>query len=450
MPGAADTDRPLAGADLVSRLEDLAGSEAIALGVSGGSDSTALMHVAAAWTAGKGASAPPVTVLTVDHGLRPEAAEEAAAVKREAGRLGLRHVTLVWDGDKPRSGLAARARAARYGLMAGWCRANDAKRLFVAHTRDDQAETLVMRLARGSGLDGLSGMDPEKMLDGIVLVRPFLDVSRQQLRTFLNGLGASWFDDPSNVDDAYERVRIRKALVELEAIGVSSEKLAVSARRLRRARQALGAMTAAAMRRHVEAHATGYCSVSTGLLSDEPEEIALRVLASCLTAVGGLDYPPRHSALEALLAELRRRDTATRTLGGCRIGFADGRLDILREPGRMPAEPVPISAGETVVWDGRFRVRYGCGGRCRAGDGQITVRPLCSEGWDKVKTDGPALPKALREGLVSFWRGDDPVAVPHLSYRSADLGADMTFSADFCNFALLEGARIVDAELKGP
>ena len=428
---------------LCDRLEVLAGSGPIALGVSGGSDSMALLHAAAYWASAKGRQSSSIAVLTVDHCLRAESRREAARVKREAIALGFRHAILAWEGEKPSSGLAARAREARYALMVEWCRANGVGRLFVAHTLDDQAETVIMRLARGSGVDGLSAMAPETVLDGVMLVRPFLDVTRAQLRKFLDGNGTSWIDDPTNRDETYERIRVRNALADLAGLGVTPEHLASSARRLQRARLALKTVTVGAMERHVEAHAAGYCTIAPALMSDEPEEIALRVICACLKAVGGLVSPPRQSALESLYARLREGAVPTHTLGGCRISTGRGTIEIVREPGRMPLKPLHLRAGEAVVWDGRFRVGYKL---CTGVDpalAAIVVQPLRDEGWNRVKQLGHRCPKPVRDGLVSFWQDDQLLAVPHLAYRNPDFDPDVTFSAEFCNLSMLEGARIV-------
>ena len=181
-----------------------------ALAVSGGSDSTALMVLFADWLRERGRPIQDCTVLTVDHGLRSTSADEARAVAALAAELGYRHATLAWEGSKPRAGIQAAARAARYRLMGGYMRAHGIRLLLTAHTRDDQAETLLMRLARGSGLDGLAAIPSLSRLgergpgdnadgDRRWIGRPFLDVPKACLRATLEERGVRWMEDPSNI-----------------------------------------------------------------------------------------------------------------------------------------------------------------------------------------------------------------------------------------------------------
>ena len=232
----------------------------VALAVSGGADSVALMLLVRAWLDAR-SGGPQITVLTVDHRLRDAAASEAEWVKKEARALGFQHETLVWSGQKPRSDLQAEARRARYGLMTVYCRAASIPAIATAHNRNDQAETFIMRLARGSGLDGLSAMEEMSRRYGIDILRPLLTVSRRQIEAFLLARGQQWLDDPSNEDERYERVRIRRKLKAARSLGLSSAKLALSARRLRRARDALDQMTAGFLWAKVSLHEAGFAKL---------------------------------------------------------------------------------------------------------------------------------------------------------------------------------------------
>ncbi len=186
-------------------MEPLAPAGPLAVAVSGGADSMALLCLAARW--GKR----PLTALTVDHGLRAESAEEARRVKGWAEAQGVPHVTLAWRGEKPKANLQAAARAARYGLLAQWCRDARVEGLLLAHTLDDQAETVLLRLARGSGVNGLAAMAPATRLRGVTLLRPLLGISRARIVATLEALRQPWIEDPSNEDTRFARVRLRKA-----------------------------------------------------------------------------------------------------------------------------------------------------------------------------------------------------------------------------------------------
>ena len=194
-----------------------AGSGAVGLAVSGGADSLALMLLAHEW-ANSDPSAPRLVVYTVDHGLRPEAEAETAFVMHEATRRGLAVRTLKWIGKKPSVGLQEAARQARYRLIGDAMRADGVRLLLTAHHRDDQAETVLMRLAHGSGLEGLRGMTPIAEVEGVRVFRPLLGVASDDLRAIVAAAGLTPVADPSNVDHHYERVRWRKALPPLAAL----------------------------------------------------------------------------------------------------------------------------------------------------------------------------------------------------------------------------------------
>ena len=243
-----------------SELESLFGwmrrHARLALAVSGGGDSTALMHLCARWRNTADTPVPDLHVLSVDHGLHPDSAAVARRVCARARALGLPCTVLRWQGDKPETGIEEAARTVRHALLAEWCMAHGAA-LVMAHTLEDQAETLLMRLARGAGLDGLAAMVRETTAPGapVPLLRPLLGVSRSALRDWLREEGIDWHEDPANTDERFERVRLRRAWPHLTALGLIPEKLALSADRLRRAREACAHYTDQAWREHVRRHA---------------------------------------------------------------------------------------------------------------------------------------------------------------------------------------------------
>lgn len=241
---AADEPLPVTAAEAAAWFADLAACKALVLAVSGGPDSTALCLLAARWRAAL-ENGPALLVVTVDHGLRPEARGEAAAVKRFAVSLGLPHRTLRWTGAKPVTGLQEAARDARYGLLAATAARAGARYVLTAHTFDDQAETVLFRLARGTGLSGLAGMARVAPLPGgggeIGLVRPFLDVPKARLIATLQAADVSYAEDRSNRDPRFTRVRLRAALPALAAEGLTAQRLVRLAKRARRADYAIEA-----------------------------------------------------------------------------------------------------------------------------------------------------------------------------------------------------------------
>ena len=220
-------------------FDGLAGLRGLLLAVSGGSDSTALLFVAARW-AKKRKRAPKLLAVTVDHGLRPEAKREAATVKRLARRLGVPHRTLRWRGVKPKTGLQEAARIARYSLLAQAAVRAGYEHILTAHTLDDQAETVLLRLARGSGLTGLAGMAHASALPvgaqtAIFLVRPLLRIPKSRLVATLKAAGIGHSEDPSNRDPRFTRARLRMLMPALAREGLDARGLMRLAVRMRRA-----------------------------------------------------------------------------------------------------------------------------------------------------------------------------------------------------------------------
>src|SRR6476661_3413988 len=242
-----DDNSPISARAAKQLFAELRSAPALVLAVSGGPDSVALMWLAARWRRGL-ARGPQLVVVTVDHGLRVEAAREAREVKRLAASLGLTHRTLRWRGAKPNTGLPAAAREARYRLLAQAARAIGASHVLTAHTRDDQAETLLMRLLRGSGIAGLAAMARESERDGVILARPFLNVSKAQLVATLNRAKVGFADDPTNRDLTFTRPRLRSLMPVLAAEGGDARSLARLASRLARANAAVEVLVEGAER----------------------------------------------------------------------------------------------------------------------------------------------------------------------------------------------------------
>jgi len=345
--------------DIDGLFADLATHARVALAVSGGGDSMALMFLAHEWAQLQSAPTE-LIVLTVDHRLRPESRDEARWVAQQAAALGLRHETLTRQPPGSRVS-QARAREIRYDLLVDFACANDISAILTGHTRDDVAETFLMRLARGSGVDGLSAISSRSCWRDLPLVRPLLTVSRSELRDILRARGQTWFDDPSNADEAFERVRIRVALPYLAKLGITPARLAESAQRLRRARNAIEAATQDFIAAHVEVSPVGYVRLAVEPLADVPDEVAIHALQQILGAVAGRGSTPRLRKLEMLSAQIRRGVQMRTTLGGCLISLAPDRqtLTICREPGRIRCGPVTLRSGRTVTWDRRFLVRAG-------------------------------------------------------------------------------------------
>ncbi|WP_375550548.1 tRNA lysidine(34) synthetase TilS [Rhodophyticola porphyridii] len=375
----------------------------IGVAVSGGSNSLALMALAADW-AGAQATPPDVQAITVDHGLRAESADEAAWVAARARDLGVAHVTLPWRGWDRQGNLQAQARAARYRLMADWANAErpEISAILLGHTRDDLAETFLMRLARGSGVDGLSAMAATTQGHGIPFLRPLLAERRKALRDMLKARGLCWRDDPGNDDPRFDRVRMRQALDLLGPLGLTTDRLAETARQLARARTALEARCAETAARIATEPLPGVIALARSDFAATERETQLRLMAHGLSRLSSAPYRPRLKTLETALDDALAGRGAT--LHGGQVVATALHIFVVREHAAVAGLDTP--ADGTALWDNRWQVR---GARLQG----CTIRALGPDGASKI--DRPAtLPHAALTSYPGIWSGESLVAAPEL------------------------------------
>lgn len=358
--------------------------------VSGGGDSMALLHL----LAGKA----DLAAVTINHGLRPEAADEAAAVAAACAALGVPHQVLDWRWDGT-GNLSAAARRGRIALIAEWAVARGVADVVLGHTAEDQAETFLMRLARGSGVDGLSAMSDHRLAQGVMWHRPLLGIRRAALRDWLQARGVAWLDDPTNDDTAYQRVRARAALAALEPLGISVETLNDAA--------GLQAMASGALRQMAADAARGMARIDGGdVLFDPaamvrlPYETQLRLLAHAVMSVSSAIYRPRLTALAQVHADLvigRKR-----TLGGCLL---TGNRQVLRVAREWQAVKA-VRCGADAVWDRRWRLE----GPQTNG---LQIAALGAQGLAVVPDwRATGVPRSTLLASPAVWRGADLVAAP--------------------------------------
>jgi tRNA(Ile)-lysidine synthase len=347
----AARDGAIGEAEACALFDDLAAEPALVLAVSGGPDSTALLYLVARWRA-KLRPAPRLVAVTVDHGLRPEAKREAAAVKRLSEKLGVEHVTMRWTGDKPSTGIQEAARLARYRLLQTAARRARARCVLTAHTLDDQAETVLFRMARGSGLAGLCGMAGRVPIDKLAgkatggagrsddvrLVRPLLDVPKARLIVTLQEAGIAYAEDPSNADPRFTRARLRRLMPALADEGLTSRCLARLARRVRRSEAAHEAIVDGAAARLGLRADSREVVVSGADWRALPEEIALRLLGRAISAIG-TEGPVEFGKLEALCEALNAAVGGgaarfRRTLAGAMVSLQKDCIVVAQAPAR--------------------------------------------------------------------------------------------------------------------
>ncbi len=368
----------------------------LGVAVSGGGDSVALLL--ALHQAGH-----VLRAATVNHGLRPEAIAEAEGVARLCARLGVPHKILHWQRKSERSNLQMAAREARLQLLSDWARAEGLGDIALGHTRDDQAETVLMRLARGSGIDGLAGMATRRIDHGICWHRPLLSTSRAALRDYLRHAGIGWVEDPSNEDPRYDRVKARRALEALQPLGLDAARLAQTAEHMRRAREALEQDTLALAQACASISPAGELRLSD--FSSAPREVQLRLLAAALQWVSSAPYRPRFVALEGLLEACANQTEFGRTLHGCSIKARKHEIVINREVSAAP----PLGPVQKL-WDGRWLIDEPRAKSCE-------IRALGADGLSLVsdwRESGHSREAAMAS--PSFWREGRLIAAPLVGF----------------------------------
>jgi tRNA(Ile)-lysidine synthase len=375
----------------------LRGEQHIALAVSGGSDSMALLRLAVQWAKGS----PKISVLTVDHGLRPEAAVEASKVAAWCDSLALDHHTLRWQGVKPKTGLQAKARAARYDLMSNWCKANGVKFLLTGHTLDDQAETVLMRQARTDTAESLAGIWETVDWAGVKLFRPLLGQSRSDLRAYLKGIGQPWIDDPSNDDVRFERVQVRQTLAGENKPDLRKMELVDIADKAGREARRLAAATELWINGQLTSYPEGFGIIPRAGFCELDPELQRRVLQQLLQIYGsGNRAEP--GELDHLATWAMGQENSRRTLGGAVLACRHASLLIGREWARISPVPTLVPDSGEILWDGRFLVKA---------PPKAQVIPVGSLQGVARRED---IPSFVQQSLPAVLLGDREVAIPHL------------------------------------
>ena len=314
----------------------------IGIAVSGGGDSMALLHLTRAWALARGVT---LSAITIDHNLRESSAEEAAHVAQWCADLGVAHTTRVWRDWDRNGNLQDAARQARYRMINDW--RGEIEHILIGHTLDDQAETLLLRLKRGSGVDGMTGMKhvtPHP--SGMTLIRPLLNITRQDLRDYLAACEQPWFDDPSNDNAAFDRIAMRQLLPQLTSAGISLDRFALMATHMQRAQDALNHTAGDVFQTIGRQQGTDLIFDQAGFFAAHSETQS-RLLSAGLCWISGNAYRPRFEALQRALSEVQ--DGKTSSLHGCLIYAHQNTLRITREYAATQ------DSADQTVWDGRWQ-----------------------------------------------------------------------------------------------
>jgi tRNA(Ile)-lysidine synthase len=420
----------------------------IIVAVSGGSDSMAALFLSNVWAKKTGRE---IHAVTVDHGLRAEAAAEAAFVAMVCDRLDIVHTTLAWDGIKPTAGISAAARNARYDLIEEFARDIGVRIIVTGHTSDDQAETVLMRLRRSkpdqfSSGRGHSGMCRRTLLSGgTLLLRPFLGVTRDQLRTYLNDVSQSWIEDPSNHDEVFERIRLRN---ELRGDTRKKSNLLRYSAVMGRMREVVSRAAARLLADCCTLNFGQVFNLDPVKLRAAPYPVLLMSIKAVIASAGGGLYLVSDQQLQSVLDDMSCGRSKRVTLGNCVIDFDIHRLEIYREARNLNS--TMIGPGESHFWDGRLQV---------INDSQenIRIEAMSAEYITTAKKDRSCKFKSVRKSillsspLITMASGltvpvqfDRSLLPPHLELRTGALAIE-----NFCpewDFALLEWVKSIDLQ----
>ncbi len=397
---------PAAFATAMTALGPFEPKPLIAVGVSGGPDSLALTLLMNDWVRARGGA---VLALTVDHGLRPEAAAEARQVGSWLAARGIDHRILAWTGNKPGAGIQAAARAARYALLAEACAARGILHLAVAHHADDQAETVLFRQQRGSGPDGLAGMTLSRSLGAVRLMRPLLPWPKDRLIATCAEFGQPYVEDPSNRSPDYARPVLRQRLAGDPALRAVLLKTALKAGETR---HQMGKTVASTLARAVTIGPDGVVLVDRAELSKAALKPRHSTLAAILRTVGGGAFAPDEAAVARLDEALKNQSFRGTNLAGCLIRPWRGALLVCREAVRAaPAER--LAPGMWQRWDGRFEIFV----QVTDINTEIKVGVLGEKGWAAVRRrPEPAFPAVAGAGLPAIRSGEEVVSVPSIGW----------------------------------
>ena len=348
------------------------------IAVSGGSDSMALFHILTDW---KSDNKPKIFVASIDHGLRPESNSEVEFVKKICQTKRIEHVTLSPDThlSKAQGNLQNNARSARYQLLRNWAISKNLQCVFIGHTLDDQEENLLMRFFRGSGVDGLAAIEKKSSRNGILWVRPLLKFRKEELRNYLRNNSYSWIDDPSNNDDKYQRVKVRKLLQQLKSSSLITPNFVNTSDHMLRASKLLREKAVSSSKTLLSFNDVGQIMFAVEEFSELFEDTQYRILSGIISWFSGRFYKPRFSQLEKIYCKVvDARNLTGATLGGTVFKKKNGIVTVTRELASVKEEY--LIENEEFIWDNRWLITLKEGIRMK-----LYVKPFGLLGIDETK-----------------------------------------------------------------
>ncbi len=304
-------------------------NKSFALAVSGGPDSLCLAYFSKIYSFEYGNK---IHILIVDHKLRKESSKEALKVKKILKRKNISSKILAWKGEIPTSNIQKRARDMRYFLLSNYCIQNKIKYLITAHHKDDQIENFFIRLFRGSGLTGLSSMSINAKYNNLLrIIRPFLNLNKKDLKYVTMKYFKDYINDPSNENEKFLRIRIRKYRKNMEKEGLDTKKIINTVQHLVSANQALNFYKSKALQKHASFVSKNKCLVNKQIFLQESNEIIFKSFSDILSLVSGTYYPPRSKKVTNLISRLKKNKFSKSTLGGCIVEEKDNFILVSKE-----------------------------------------------------------------------------------------------------------------------
>ena len=398
-PSPVGVARPLGGDEFAAAMAACGPFESrphIGVAVSGGRDSLALALLAAGWVGARGGR---LTAFIVDHRLRPGSTAEARMVAALLAGVGIESEILPWIAAPPATGISEAARRARYALLAERCRALGILHLLLGHQRGDQAETVLLRLADGSGPEGLAGMAAVVERDTLRLLRPLLGVERPRLAATVAAAGLRWIDDPSNQRREFSRVVAREALDDARR-----DDLHALAARFATDRRSLDQRLAGLCVELVSVDRRGFATLAREAFLALPPSIARRLLSRLAATFGGRHYPARRAGLERAHGHLAAGRNAV--AGGCRFVVRRSAILVCREAGAISG-PVAVTSPGPMLWDYRYRIDppAGPGSTAITALGEAGRRRMLAQGTESLREmpapAAAALPALYRDGALA-------------------------------------------------
>ena len=398
------------------KISSLIGKERFAIAVSGGSDSLALSVLAKLYSLENDND---FVSLIIDHKLRKESAEEAKQTYRSLTQKKIKAKILTYQGEKFSSNIQKKARDLRYDLFEKYCAKRKIKFLILAHHQDDLIENFYIRLIRGSGIKGLTSLQNIfEYNKNFYLLRPLLNLNKEELLSVTKKSYSSWTEDPSNKNDKFLRVRIRKMQTKLQKEGFDPKRIIKTIDNLNIAKDSLDFYIFKSEKKYLNFYKEGYVTLKSSIFNNEAQEVIFRVIIKAIHFVSGEYYPPRSDSLKSLMKNLSAKSFKSSTLGGCLIEKNKNIISFYRE-GRNVAVENLNKKKQRINWDDRFLVYKNFNNQQ-----QFIVKKLGNNGIEylkknKVNESVNKIPTHAKKTLPSFWNiKGDLLFVPFVNFKN--------------------------------